>query len=33
MKRINDECAINAYNNRDRTVVEDDITAQQEEFK
>jgi len=33
MKRINDECSINAYNNRDRSVVEDDITAQQEEFK
>jgi glycogen synthase len=33
MERINRECAINAYNNRDRNVVEDAITATVSEFK
>jgi hypothetical protein len=33
MARINQECAINAYNNRDRNVVEDAITTVVEEFK
>ena len=33
MQRINIECNINAYNNRDRNVVEDAITTAVEEFK
>jgi len=33
MHRINVECSINAYNNRDRNVVEDAITTAVEEFK
>jgi len=33
MARINQECQINAYNNRDRNVVEDAITTAVEEFK
>jgi len=33
MQRINIECNINAYNNRDRSVVEDAITATVSEFK
>jgi len=33
MERINRECAINAYNNRDRNVVEDAFTATVSEFK